>query len=401
MSPLALNTQNALVDESLVKITIEKLKSYENELKNPNRALPEYCVKLPFDEDNIKKVIEMRQKFNGNMKYVICIGIGGNSNGTKAIYDALLGYYDILEPWRLSKIIFLETVDEVYLNKTVKLLQTQRVKKEEVVFILASKSGTTTETLTNYNLLKNLINWIDERLVIITSPQTPLWQKAKTQNILLLEIPSNISGRFSVFTGVGLLPLALVNIDILKVLEGAMEVSHDNLASISAATIFLNVKKGFTVDNLFVFHPRLESLAKYYREFIGESLGKAGNVIKPFVTIGTQDMHSVYQMFMGGYKNEFFTLVKASGDKTLDAIYTAVKESFKDKHIPFMELALEDFSAKTLGAFIQYKMFETLYLAKLFNVNAFDQPDIEEYKLRTSCELALLGTKPRLKHEIA
>lgn len=385
MRSLALNTQNSLVKENLVKSVIATLSTYANELKNPIKDSPEYCIKLPFDEDNLKKIMEVQQNFRRNAKYIVCIGIGGDSNGTKAIYDAIQGYYDILEPQRFPKIIFLETVDEVYLNKTVKLLQTQKIKREEIIFILASKSGTTTETLTNYNLLKNLIDWIDERLVIITSPQTPLWQKAKSQNILLLEIPKNISGRFSIFTGVGLLPLALVSIDILKLLEGAMEGSGSDLALVSAATIFLNVKKGFIINNLFVFHPRLESLAKCYRQFIGESLGKAGNTIKPEVTIGTQDLHSVYQMFMGGHKNEFFTLVKATSSKTPDAIYTAVKESFKTKNIPFMELALEDFSEKTLGAFIQHKMLETLYLAKLFNVNAFDQPDIEEYKKRISC----------------
>ncbi len=384
MKSLALNTQNSLIEESLVKSIIEKLGTYANELKNPHRESPEYCIKLPFDEDNIKNVMEVTQRFRRNAKYVICIGIGGDSNGTKAAYDAIYGYYDVLEPQRFPKIIFLETVDEVYLNKTVKLLQAQKIKKEEVVFILASKSGTTTETLTNYNLLKDLIDWIDERLVIITSPQTPLWQKAKSQDITLLEIPSNISGRFSIFTGVGLLPLALANIDILKLLEGAMEGSDSDLAVVSTATVFLNVKKGHIINNLFVFHPRLESLAKCYRQFIGESLGKAENAIKPAVTVGTQDLHSVYQMFMGGYKNEFFTLVKTSEgkDKTLDAIYTAVKESFINKRIPFMELILEDFSEKTLGAFIQHKMLETLYLARLFSVNAFDQPDIEEYKRR-------------------
>lgn len=385
MRSLALNTQNSLVEEYSIKSTAEKLNLYTNELKNPNKESPEYCVKLPFDENNIKKVMEIQQKFD-EIKYVICIGIGGDSNGTKAVYDAVFGYYDILEPQRFPKIIFLETMDNEYLNKTVNLLQEQKIKKEETVFVLASKSGITTETLTNYRSLKNKIDWIDKRLVIITSPQTPIWQTAKSQNIPLLEIPSNISGRFSIFTGVGLLPLAIVGINILKVLEGAMEAYHDNLALKSAVTIFLNTENGFTVNNLFVFHPRLESLAKYYRQFVGESLGKAGNTIKPEVTVGTQDLHSVYQTYMGGYKNEFFTLVKVSEDKekTLDAIYTSVKESFKNKHIPFMELALTDFSERTLGAFIQFKMLETLYLAKLFNVNAFDQPDIEEYKLRTA-----------------
>ncbi len=244
MRLLALDTQNSLIEKGLVKSIVENLGSYTEELKNPNKKSPEYCIKLPFDEDNIKSIMEIQQSFRRNAKYVICIGIGGDSNGTKAIYDAIYGYYDVLEPQRFPKIIFLETVDELYLNKTVKLLQVQKIKKEEIVFILASKSGTTTETLTNYNLLKDLINWIDERLVIITSPQTPLWQKAKSQNIPLLEIPNNISGRFSIFTGVGLLPLALVNIDILKVLEGAMEGSDSDAALTSAATIFLNVKKG-------------------------------------------------------------------------------------------------------------------------------------------------------------
>src|SRR3990167_7072184 len=162
MSTLALNTKNSLVDENLVKSVIEKLKPYENELKNPNKELSEYCVKLPFDEDNLKEIMKTRQKLGDIIKYVVCIGIGGDSNGTKAIYDALLGYYDVLEPQRLPKIIFLETVDDVYLNKMVRLLQVQKVKKEEVVFILASKSGTTVETFYNYNLLKNLIAWIDE-----------------------------------------------------------------------------------------------------------------------------------------------------------------------------------------------------------------------------------------------
>jgi glucose-6-phosphate isomerase len=190
---------------------------------------------------------------------------------------------------------------------------------------------------------------------------------------------------------------------------------EENPALLSAATIFYHQKKGKNINDTFIFHPELESVGKWYRQLMGESLGKEhdlqGNVIHagvtPTVSVGSTDLHSVGQLYLGGPRDKITTFVYTedttqtvripdtlefplvegiSGKNDSDimkAICEGTKIAYKNQGLPFMEVILEKISEKELGAFLQFKMIEMMYLGQLLNVNAFDQPHVELYKVET------------------
>ena len=140
---------------------------------------------------------------------------------------------------------------------------------------------------------------------------------------------------------------------------------------------------------------------------MGESVGKDGKGITPTVSIGSTDLHSMGQLYLGGIKDKFFTFISAENkgadisvpqeplleilneveEKTtseiMDAILGGVKIAFLKNDLPFMEIILDDISPHSLGQFMQLKMMEMMFLGNLMGVNAFDQPSVESYKQET------------------
>jgi len=161
-----------------------------------------------------------------------------------------------------------------------------------------------------------------------------------------------------------------------------------------------------------VFNSELESLGKWYRQLLGESIGKEkdkdGNSINfgitPTVSVGSTDLHSMGQLYIGGPKDKLTTFIWAALPKNtqdissslfpnlvegidgkttqyvMDAILDGTKNAYEKNKLPFMEVVMENISEKSLGEFMQFKMMEMLYLGKLLNINPFDQPSVEEYK---------------------
>ena len=184
---------------------------------------------------------------------------------------------------------------------------------------------------------------------------------------------------------------------------------------VSAAVLFENFRMGKTINDNFIFHPELESLGKWYRQLLGESIGKEHDRdmkvvrigITPTVSIGSTDLHSVGQLYLGGPEDKLTTFISAefnkrgnaitpevfagaeegiAGKKPADvaeAILKGVKIAYEKKGLPFMEVLLPDITPASLGAFMQWKMMEMMYLGELFNVNPFDQPNVESYKTET------------------
>lgn len=149
---------------------------------------------------------------------------------------------------------------------------------------------------------------------------------------------------------------------------------------------------------------------------MGESIGKRHSLngdevnagVTPMVSIGSTDLHSMAQLYLGGPKDKFTTFVYSQKEKgeieipenlildglvdgiknkklsdIMNAIYEGVQKAYKKNEIPFMEISIEKNDAYSIGQFLQFKMFEIMYLARLFGVNAFDQPDVEDYKSET------------------
>lgn len=384
----------------------------------------ESTINLPGDTDLLAAVQNLTaEKANEQLKYHIVVGIGGSNLGTKAVYDALYGYCDVMESTRFPKLLFAETTDPEWLAAAVELVK-QAGSSDEILVSVISKSGGTTETMANFEIvagaLREKFSDYRERIVAITDEGSALWEAAKAQDIATLAIPKKVGGRFSVFSAVGLFPLATVGVDIESLRQGALAAREESLttdspAAKSAALLEHYRREGKTINDNFMFHSELESLGKWYRQLMGESVGKKDSLdgelvhagITPTVSLGSTDLHSVGQLYLGGPKDKFTTFVR-SGESAvvrvpeerifpdvnpmvsgrgaaeiMEAILEGVQIAYKKANLPYAEVILERIDEHSIGAFLQFKMIEMMYLGRLMNVNTFDQPSVESYKVET------------------
>lgn len=395
--------------------------------KSKSLNVHESSINLLQDQSLQKQIINLvKEKGGRKLKYIIVVGIGGSNLGAKAMYDAHYGFFDILEPKRFPKIIFADTTHPEFMAKLQILIKNEIKTKEEILINAISKSGNTTETLANIEILWQLLSRFTktpaERLVITTDFESKFWQLAKDKNISTLTIPNMVGGRFSVFSAVGLFPLALAGIDTMEFTAGAHDMLKrclseelTNPALISAVAMVKNYTNNKNIFDSFFFNPELESLGKWYRQLLGESLGKEESLLhdrvaiglSPTVSIGSTDLHSVGQLYLGGPKDKFTTFIFAEKTKNeiktpnklsfplvqgidgielqkiRSAILDGVKSAYRKKNLPFLSLTFPDLSERSIGGFMQFKLMEIMFLGQLLKVNAFDQPNVELYKQET------------------
>lgn len=360
----------------------ETLQTYLKQLKKiadqEGYTTEESFLHLPFDAailEQVKTTISQADLNPANLKHIIAIGIGGSCLGAKAIYDALK-----LER-TLPQMHFLDQVEPDIISQIID--QIKDCKKDEVAILNISKSGTTIETAINYALLKEVLPnnkaYIEFFITGDSSPITP--------NKLVLTLPNNVGGRFSALTSVGLLPLELAGVDTKALLEGAREATEEIFSTKqdelidSVLQIFEAYTKGKEVYNMFVFSKELISWAEWQKQLIGESLGKDGKGLLPMISVGSRDLHSLQQFFVGGKQITQHEIISVKGkNQYQDIIKDAVLEIYEEENIPCRETVLETLNENNLGEFMQTKFFETLLLAKLLDVNPFGQPDVEGYK---------------------
>ena len=435
MDLIDFNDDNCLVSKKDLAIIFEKLK---NEIINIKDSLDhEYedkygSINLPNDYDMVKKIknlIEIKKKLNP--KYIIVIGIGGSNLGTLAIQEALLGKYYNLKDSNI-KIFYADTVDSDQLNDIIDIIEPALKKGEKILINCISKSGGTTETISNFEIfidtIKKYIKEYKKYIIVTTDEDSKFWRFAKEKGFDVLGIPKNVGGRYSIFSSVSLFPLGLIGLNIDKILEGALAMRDiclsldidKNIASRSACYIYKYYKMGFNIHDLFLFSPDFESIGKWYRQLIGESIGKEYNKdnkqifcgITPTVSIGSTDLHSMAQLYLGGPYDKFTTFIRINKNKStlklpnfdeystlvkniqqkkiseiMDAIFYGTKKSYKNGKRPFLEIVFPDKYESSIGQFLQYKMIEIMYLGFLLNVNPFDQPNVEDYKNETKSVL--------------
>ncbi len=413
----------SLISEEEIIKTAKTLTPYLEHLnkvaKENNYESDEASMNLPFDSELISKVRNLvDKKKNGELKYLIIIGIGGSNLGTKAFYDALYGFYDILQPQRLPKVIFLDTQDEEVLVKICTLIKSLH-SKNEVLINAISKSGGTTETATNlevvYKACIEQFGSIDDRIVITTDEGSQMQKIAEERKIDFLSLPKKVGGRFSVFSAVGMFPLAILGFNIEKIKETIQTVRDlaleqdvlKNQAVISASILYLHYKNGKNINDNFIFLPQLESMGKWYRQLMGESIGKDGEGITPTVSIGSTDLHSVGQLYLGGRTDKITTFIYGELDRhhtvvpdtttfnivtaikgksvhnIMEAIVNGTKIAYQKQQLPFTEIIFDFVSEVSIAEFMQFKMMEMMFLGKLIGVNTFDQPHVELYKVET------------------
>lgn len=386
---------------------------------------PRCFINLPSDKKmvrDVRKVISEKKKFKPEC--LVVVGVGGSNLGTWAVQEAVLGrLYNHMNP--KIKVFYADTVDSDNIKRILCAIEPS-LKKGRVVVNVVSKSGSTTETILNFQVilraLKSHRNY--KRCVVVTTDRdSKLWDLAEKEGFSLLEVPKKVGGRYSVLSPVGLFPLGILGVDIEELLEGAGKMTEKclkkdvrrNYAALGAASIYFHNKAGLNIHNIFLFSKDFESLGKWYRQLLAESIGKEHdlfgreifNGITPMVSVGTIDLHSIAQLYLGGPFDKLTTFVQVEHNRNkvripkisgisgltagggddmefvMNATLKGVKKAFIKGKRPFNEVTLPDKSAFSIGQFLQLKMIETFFLGRLFNVNPFDQPSVESYKEET------------------
>ena len=423
------------ISTELPRVLLEYVRELKDILEQNSEGYPyhDHLIKLARDRKIFAEAETVASKYKTkDLKYVIVVGIGGSNLGTKAIYDALRGQLDLLGAVS-PKMLFADTISAPLLSDMITLLEQNVQSPSEIVINLVSKSGGTTESVANFELLYHALVQrfpnIGTRIIVTTDAGSNLWNEAQRLGFGSLPIPKEVGGRYSIFSSVGILPLLLANIDVESLLGGASEILsfcvdeniEKNPALKASGVMHEAHRSGAVIHNIFLFNPELESLGKWERQLIGESIGKErdidGNVIRagitPIVSIGSTDLHSMAQLYFGGPKDKFTMLVHAPMNELLrlpeegvfhglveglpgktpndimQAIIGGVRAAYKKNDLPFMDVEFAEISPRSLGAYLMWRMITIMYLAKFLHVNAFDQPNVEDYK--TTTKELLLG----------
>jgi len=364
---------------------------------------------------------------------VVVIGIGGSTLGTYAIYK-FLKHSRNLE----KKLIFLETTDPIDIQSKV-----ESIDLCDTLFIVISKSGTTVETVSIFKYINSLVKCDKDNTVVVTENDSKLKSYADANGMQSFEIPKNVGGRFSVFSAVGLLPLAIVGIDIDELLKGAQAIHngffeldsrvnpeddksrHSKLdlefnpsfqtkqRLLKKARFLVEYKYSFNINVVFSYSSRLEGFNKWYIQLWGESLGKVDinstrQGLTPIGIIGPIDQHSFLQLIIEGRRDKTVTVIKVENfDNDLkipDVKLEGLTEldylnniSFSDlinkqadatieaiqnlNDIPCDVITIDGVCESSIaGLMYEYELLTSL-VGRFMYINTYDQPGVEGGKI--------------------
>jgi len=390
------NFNPTISDESLFQEIVKEKESigYYNLVHQDTKAFKEYA-----------KTVKQTN--------IVVIGIGGSTLGTYAIYKFLK------HSKNLSKqLFFLETTDPIDIKSKI-----EAIDLEDTLFIVISKSGTTIETVSIFKYINSLVTCNKDNTLVITENDSKLNYYAQKNDIKTFEIPKDVGGRFSVFSAVGLLPLAIVGLDIDSILKGTKDVYnlffnsredlsfHDRL--LKKARFLTEYKNSFNINVVFSYSSRLEGFNKWYIQLWGESLGKVDinltrQGLTPIGIIGPIDQHSFLQLIVEGKRDKTVTVIKVNDfdndlkipsvklegleeldyidgiefssliNKQADATITSINNL---NDIPCDVITIDGVCESAIaGLMYEYELLTSI-CAKFMYINAYDQPGVEAGKI--------------------
>ena len=354
------------------------------------------------------KEYQKNSEYLQNIECVVVVGIGGSSLGTKALHSIFKEKCP-----NCKDMLFLENPDEIDLSKKF-----ARIKKEKTVFVIVSKSGNTVETISIFKKIIEVFN-LDykkddkEKLIIVTDNDSNLHKFANYYNIKSYTIPSNVGGRFSVLSAVGVVPLTLAGFEISSVLQGASEMIDSFFAGekeniLKKAAFYVLHKKLYPMNVLFSYANCLEDFTKWYVQLWGESLGKIDTKgehvgLTPIGHIGSVDQHSFLQLIIEGCRDKTVTFIKLENfekrlkipniklkflEKTdfingytfnelIDGECEATKESIIQQNIPVDMITISKIDGENIGKLIAYYELLTSACGNMMDINPYNQPGVE------------------------
>lgn len=368
---------------------------------------------LPGRRDDLDALQPVIGRYRDGFDDVLVLGTGGSSLGGRALCA-------LAPPGGRPRVHFLENADPQSFSGAF-----ERLNLERTGVIAISKSGGTSETmmqfaatLTRYRKALGEAG-MGHRITVITEPaDNPMRRLAGQFGLFCLDHDANIGGRFSALSLVGLLPAAIAGVDINAVRDGANEVLESTLAAGdpkdaapalgAAVSVALARERGLSATVFMAYADALRDTALWFRQLWAESLGKDGRGTTPIDAVGTVDQHSQLQLWLDGPADKMFTIVTApslgQGDRTDPAMLSGVPElgwlagrtlgDLLDAHArgtadalaaagrPVRTMRLDAVDEQSLGALLMHFVLETIIAAQMIGVNPFDQPAVEEGKIR-------------------
>ena len=408
-----------------VLINNDEINKYEDMVKDIHNKLHDNCnsqdnfmgwLDLPinYDKEELEQIKICAEKVKNNSKYLLVIGIGGSYLGARTVIEALTStFYNLREN---SPIILYvgNNLSTSYINDIIKI-----IGNDDFSINVISKSGTTTEPAIAFRIFKKILenkygNNASERIFVTTDEEKgALHTIAKENNYQTFKIPNNIGGRYSVLTAVGLFPIAVANINVDKLLNGAIKAynkynnSNLNENDCYKYAVIRNLlyHKDKNIEIFASYEPRLHYFIEWLKQLFGESEGKNGKGIFPVGVEFTTDLHSLGQYIQDGRRNIFETVLNIENTNesitmtkeennldnlnyleglTLDYINHKAMEGTIDAHVsndvPNILINVDKLDEETIGELIYFFELACAMSGFILNVNPFNQPGVEKYK---------------------
>ncbi|MDX1962930.1 MAG: glucose-6-phosphate isomerase [Pirellulales bacterium] len=407
----------------------------------PDRLLADYKTNRHTSE--LGRILATAARLREAIDRVVVLGIGGSYMGARALLEACCHPYhnELSRGERGGKPrIYFEgnNVDNDSLQGLLDLLGCNRATpavatavEDRWGIVVISKSGGTLETAAAFRLFWNALqkslggerSALAEYIVPVTGKSGRLFELSRALGCPeIFDIPDGVGGRFSILTAVGLLPAAVIGIDIVRLLEGAaaMNARYRTAGAFSNRTPLgsnpvldyvgvchlLEVQRGATIRILSTWGKGLEAAGMWYDQLLSESLGKKEHGATPLTVVNTRDLHSRGQQHQEGRRDKVITnvishsvrrdrlAIEASdldqdklnelAGKTVPQILTAAidgtNQAYADDCRPTADLNLPGLDEYSMGQFFQMLMLATVLEGRLIGINPYGQPGVEGYK---------------------
>lgn len=428
-----ISSNHGFTDEELKDLD-RQINEYHNEIIQERKVEKYGFFELYKDKETRGRIKSVSAEFlNRGIENLVILGIGGSALGTTALNTALNGpYYNLLSREQRNgypRLFVMDNIDPTTFKRVMGLCP-----PEKTLYNAISKSGETAETMCQLLIvLKELESSLSpekvkEHLVITTSPKGEdvpknlLHHVAEKYGTIQFEVPINVGGRFSVFSPVGLFPASILGLDIEALADGCADMDaicskpslENNPAyQFAGAHYILDKNKGKKISVMMPYSDRLKDIADWYCQLWAESLGKKddiyGNEIfngqTPVKALGVTDQHSQIQLYREGPNDKIINmiLVKDFGEvlpvpeildeiseleyirgqsmnELMSAEFQGTKDALTLSQRPVVLIQMEKVSEYTVAQLIYMLEVATAMAGKLYKVNAFNQPGVEEGK---------------------
>ena len=416
--------------------------AYKDVIDNSGKGWQEWTETPMISDAAVEELCAFGKSIRDKASGFVVLGIGGSALGPICVFNALLHLHHNELPKEMRKAPKLYVEDNIDPERMAALLDVIDIKT--TYFNVITKSGETSETLSQfiilYNLLKKAVGEAAAKehiFVTTTDGKGSLYNVAKKEGFKIFGIPSGVGGRFSVLSNVGLVPFAVMGVDIKSMLVGARAMRtacertdiYQNPALMIAFLQVKSMKAGKNISVMMPYADGLKTMADFYCQIWAESLGKAVNKAgktvncgqTPAKSLGVTDQHSQVQLYTEGPFDKVVTFIGVekfgetvdipadeSADvgnflkgHTLNELITAERKSTEyaltKAERSNYTIVMPEVNAETVGELLMYFMYVTAFAGAYLDIDTFNQPGVEEGKKATFAMIGRAGYEEKLK----